>query len=58
MPLQQASHGSILPADPTGGKIWDALTVAADQVEIEGKSAQEALDQAQKTAQDALDALK
>lgn len=58
VPLQQASHGSILPADPTGEKIWDALTVAADQVEIEGKSAQEALDQAQKTAQDALDALK
>lgn len=57
VPLQQASHGSILPEDPTGGKIWDALKVAADEVEIEGKSAKEALDKAQKTAQDALDAV-
>lgn len=58
VPLQQASHGSILPEDPTGGKIWDALSVAADEVEIEGKSAKEALDKAQKTAQEALDAVK
>lgn len=55
VPLQQASHGSILPEDPTGGKIWDALSVAADKVEIEGISAQEALDEAQATAQEALD---
>lgn len=55
VPLQQASHGSILPEDPTGGKIWDALAIAADKVEIEGISAQEALDEAQKTAQAALD---
>lgn len=55
VPLQQASHGSILPEDPTGGKIYDALTVACDKVEIEGVSAQEALDEAQKTAQAALD---
>ena len=43
--------------DPTGGKIWDALKIAADEVEIEGKSAKEALDKAQKTAQEALDAV-
>lgn len=57
VPLQQAMHGSILPEDPTGGKIWDALKIAADEVEIEGKSAKEALDKAQKTAQEALDAV-
>lgn len=27
VPLQQASHGSVLPTDPTGGKIYDALKV-------------------------------
>lgn len=57
VPLQQASHGSILPADPTGGKIFDALSVAADKVEIEGISAKEALDEAQETAQKALDSV-
>jgi multiple sugar transport system substrate-binding protein len=41
--------------DPTGGKIWDALGKAADLVEIEGVSAAEALSQAQKEAQAALD---
>lgn len=55
VPLQQAGHGSILPEDPTGGKIWDALKIAADKVEIEGISAKEALDEAQATAQAALD---
>ena len=48
-------HGSIIPEDPTGGKIADALSIAADKVEIEGISAKEALDEAQKTAQEALD---
>ena len=55
VPLQQAMHGSIIPEDPTGGKIADALSIAADKVEIEGISAKEALDEAQKTAQEALD---
>lgn len=55
VPLAQASHASVLPEDPTGGKIWDALEIAADKVEIEGISAKEALDEAQKTAQAALD---
>lgn len=58
VPFSQAQHGSILPEDPTGGKILDALTVAADKVEIEGISAKEALDEAQKTAQEALDSVK
>lgn len=57
VPLAQASHGSIYPDDPTGGKIYDALKIAADKVEIEGKPAKEALDEAQKTAQAALDAV-
>lgn len=57
VPFAQAQHGSILPEDPTGGKIWDALTIAADKVEIEGVSAKEALDEAQKTAQEALDSV-
>ena len=43
--------------DPTGGKILDALKIAADQVELENVPAQEALDAAQATAQEALDAL-
>lgn len=55
VPLQQASHGSVPATDPTGGKIYDALEVACDKVEIEGISAQEALDEAQATAQAALD---
>ena len=41
--------------DPTGGKIWDALSKAADLVEIEGIPAAEALAQAQEEAQAALD---
>ncbi len=57
VPLQQAMHGSILPEDPTGGKILDALTIAADKVEIEGISAKEALDEAAATAQKALDSV-
>lgn len=55
VPLQQAMHGSSYPVDPTGGQIIDALSIAADKVEIEGISAKEALDEAQKTAQEALD---
>ena len=48
VPLQQATHASILPEDPTGGKVMDALSIAADKVEIEGISAKEALDEAQR----------
>lgn len=55
VPLQQAGHASILPEDPTDGKIYDALSIACDKVEIENVPAQEALDEAQATAQAALD---
>jgi multiple sugar transport system substrate-binding protein len=55
VPMNQAMHGAVLPIDPTGGKVYDALNVAADKVEIEGVPAKEALDEAQKTAQTALD---
>ncbi len=58
VPLQQAAHGSMPLYDPTGGKIMDALTIAADKVELENIPAKEALDEAQKIAQAALDNLK
>lgn len=57
VPFSQAKHGTSALLDPTGGKIIDALKVAADKVELENVSAQEALDEAQKTAQEALDAV-
>ena len=57
VPFTQAMHGSVLPVDPTGGKIYDALDIAADKVEIENISAKEALDEAQEAAQKALEAL-
>ncbi len=57
VPLQQAMHGTPALVDPTNGKIFDALTIAADKVELEGISAQEALDEAQKVAQEALDSI-
>ncbi len=55
VPFSQASHGSVYPDDPTNGAIYDALKIAADKVEIDGISAKEALDEAQQTAQAALD---
>ncbi len=57
VPFNQAGHGSVYPDDPTNGAVYDALKIAADKVEIDGVSAQEALDEAQKTAQEALDAV-
>lgn len=53
--LSQSEHASIYPVDPTGGKILDELNIAAEKIEIEGVSAQEALDEAQANAQIALD---
>ena len=38
---QQAMHGTSSLIDPTGGKILDALKIAADQVELENVPAQE-----------------
>ncbi|MGN0144905.1 MAG: ABC transporter substrate-binding protein [Clostridium sp.] len=57
VPTLQAKHASPAFIDPTGGKITDALKIAADKVEIENVPAKEALDEAQKTAQEALDKL-
>lgn len=56
VPFAQAAHGSVYPYDPTNGAIYDALKIAADKVEIDNVPAQEALDEAQQTAQEALDA--
>lgn len=58
IPLQQASHASTPFQDPTGGKINDALKIAADKVQIENIPAAEALKEAQVTAQAALDKVK
>ncbi|MEW8969791.1 MAG: ABC transporter substrate-binding protein [Mesobacillus sp.] len=55
VPLQQAEIATPPFVDPTGGKIYDALEKAADKVEIEGKSAEEALKEAKKEAQRELD---
>lgn len=55
VPLAQAMHASPDPIDPTGGKIFDALSIAADKVEIENVPAADALNEAAETAQAALD---
>jgi multiple sugar transport system substrate-binding protein len=56
VPLKQASTASAPFVDPTGGKITDALTKAADKVEIENIPAAVALKEAEDQAQQALDA--
>lgn len=58
VPAAQAIHATKVFIDPTDGKIIDALKNAADKVEIENVSAKEALDQAQKIAQEAVDSVK
>jgi len=56
VPLEQANEYGVSPfIDPTGGKIYDALDIAKDKVEIEGISAKEALDEAATIAQQELD---
>ena len=55
IPQRQSTHAAVYPPDPTGGVLRDALIRAADRVQIEGLSAQDALDEAQRTAQRALD---
>ncbi|MDL4839250.1 ABC transporter substrate-binding protein [Aquibacillus rhizosphaerae] len=57
VPLEQAQTATPPFVDPTGGKILDALSIAADKVEIEGVSAEEALTEAQEVAQNALDSV-
>lgn len=55
VPLQQAQQATPPFVDPTGGKILDALNIAADRVEIEGMPAAEALKMAKEEAQKELD---
>ncbi len=56
VPLKQAAEiGIPTILDPTGNSIFDALRIATDLVEVEGVSAQEALDEACEVAQKALD---
>jgi multiple sugar transport system substrate-binding protein len=55
IPLKQASHASMPFQDPTGGKITDALKIAADKVQIGNVPAAEALKEAKETAQRELD---
>lgn len=57
VPLKQAQAATAPFVDPTGGKILDALSVAADKVEIEGIAADVALKEAKETAQKALDSV-
>lgn len=55
VPYEQALTGSSDFVDPTGGKILDALTIAADKVELQNESVEKALKEAKKVAQEALD---
>ena len=56
VPLKQAAEiGAAYVLDPTGNDIYDALDTACDLVEIELVDAQEALDEAARVAQKALD---
>lgn len=57
VPAAQATHATKVFIDPTDGKIIDALKNAADKVEIENVPAKEALDEAQKIAQEALNSV-
>ena len=57
VPAAQATHATKVFIDPTDGKIIDALKNAADKVEIENEPAKEALDEAQKIAQEALSSI-
>ncbi|MFA0483213.1 extracellular solute-binding protein [Vibrio sp. 10N.222.55.B11] len=55
IPLKQANTATKDFLDPTNGKIMDALKVAADQIQIQNVPADQALKQAAKKAQRALD---
>lgn len=57
VPLKQAATATAPFVDPTGGKITDALSKAADKVEIEGVPAAQALKDATTEAQQALDSI-
>jgi len=55
IPLKQAETTRETFSDPTNGRIMDALSIAADQVQIENIPAEKALKEAAKRAQRALD---
>ncbi|AXI10296.1 ABC transporter substrate-binding protein [Oceanobacillus zhaokaii] len=55
VPYEQAQTGIPYFVDPTGGKIRDAISIAADKVELQNVPAEEALKEAKETAQAALD---
>lgn len=55
IPYEQALTATPRFIDPTGGKIFDALNIAADRVELENVPAKEALEEAYEAAQKALD---
>ncbi|PZD95800.1 ABC transporter substrate-binding protein [Paenibacillus sambharensis] len=55
VPLEQAQTASSPYIDPTGGKINDALKIAADKVQIENIPAEKALKEAKEKAQKELD---
>ncbi|MNP39262.1 hypothetical protein D3C76_1328320 [compost metagenome] len=55
VPLIQAQSASSAFIDPTGGKIDDALKIAADKIQIENVPAAEALKEAKQKAQKELD---
>lgn len=54
-PSKQASMSTSIFLDPTGGKIFDALKVAAEKVELLNIPAKQALKDAKNEAQSALD---
>ena len=56
--LQADAYSTVDFIDPTGGKIYDALSIAVDKVQIENVDAQTALDEACEKAQAALDKVK
>lgn len=58
IPFKQAEQGIARYLDPTGGKITQALSEAADKVELQNVPAKQALDQAEQVAQQALDSTK
>lgn len=58
VPFEQAQNGSIKYLDPTGGKIYDALAIAADKVELQNIDAAVALKEAKQEAQKALEQVK
>jgi multiple sugar transport system substrate-binding protein len=58
VPPAQLEYAVSAFVDPTGGKILDAINKAADKVQIEGLPAADALAEAAKEAQAALDSMK